>query len=152
MDYDSFSPLGGEEYFKIAQDILNNVPQNAASQFPGWRQLDGNRNRYWIIENLMNPRVRDFRQGMYEYHRLSLDMMSEDAIASRAVMTNVINKINEVSRSYPNAMILQMFCNSKRSEIIEIFKKGTKNEKSQLNRTMIRIDAANASEYAKIGR
>ena len=81
MDYDSFSPLGGEEYFKIAQDILNNVPQNAASQFPGWRQLDGNRNRYWIIENLMNPRVRDFRQGMYEYHRLSLDMMSEDAVS-----------------------------------------------------------------------
>ena len=152
MDYDSFSPLGGEKYFQTAQDILTSVPQNAASQFPGWRQLDGNRNRYWIIENLLNPRVRDFRQAMYEYHRLSLDTMSEDANAGRAVMTNAINKINDVSRNYPNAMILQMFCNSKRSEVIEIFKKGTKAEKDKCHKTMVRIDAANASEYRKIGK
>jgi len=67
-------------------------------------------------------------------------------------MVNAINKINDVSRNYPNAMILQMFCNSKRSEVIEVFKKGTKTEKDRSYKTMIRIDAANASEYAKIGK
>jgi len=152
MDYDSFSPLGGEKYYQVAQDILTNIPQNAASQYPGWRQLDGNRNRYWIVESLLNPRVRDYRQAMYEYHRLSLDNMSEDSNQARAVMASAIGKINDVSRNYPNAMILQMFSNSKRSEVIEIFKKGTKSEKDSSYKTMIRIDPANASEYAKIGR
>jgi len=152
MDYDSFSPLGGEKYFQTAQDILTNIPQNAASQYPGWRQLDGNRNRYWIVENLLNPRIRDFRQAMYEYHRLSLDAFHDDSTAARGVMANSMSKIGEVSRNYPNAMILQMFANSKRSEIIEIFKNGDKNQKTNLHKTMVRIDAANASEYARIGR
>ena len=49
-------------------------------------------------------------------------------------------------------MILQMFCNSKRTEVIEIFKKGTRTEKDKSYKTMIRLDAANASQYAKIGR
>ena len=152
MDYDSFSPLGGNKYFQIAQDILINIPQNAAAQYPGWRQKDGNRNRYWIVESFLHPRVRDFRQAMYEYHRLSLDTMSENADQARAVMASAIDKVNGVSRNYPNAMILQMFSNSKRSEVIEIFKNGTKTEKDKSYKTMIRIDPANASEYAKIGR
>jgi len=152
LDYDSFSPLGGEEYFQAAQEVLTNIPQNLTSTYPGWRQLDGNRNRYWIIENLTSPRVRDFRQAMYKYHREGLDSMSEDPDNARTIIAETINTVKNVNRNYPNSMIMQMFANCKRKELIEIMKKGDRKQKDDFFKVMVRVDAANASEYAKVGR
>jgi len=152
MDYDSFSPLGGDQYFRIAQEIIQSVPQNAASAFPGWRQIDGNRNRYWIIENLTSPRIRDYRVAMHKYHREGLDNMHLDPNAARASVMESIATIKDVNRNYPNSMIMQMFANSKRDELIEIFKNGTKIEKDEFHKIMVRIDASNANEYRRIGK
>lgn len=152
MDYDSFSPLGGDTYFQVAQEVLTNIPQNVTGQFPGWRQLDGNRNRYWIIENLTSPRVRDYRMSMYKYHREGLDSMTENPDQGRATIMDAVKTIQQVNRNYPNSMILQMFANSKRGELIEIIKSGDKTQKDDFFKIMVRIDASNANEYGKIGR
>ena len=152
MDYDSFSAFGGEPYFQIANDILTTVPPGAASQYPGWRSLDGNRNRYWIIENILSPKVRPYRQAMYDYHRQSLDIMHEDPTAGRVIMAQALNEILKVDRSYPNSMIIQMFANAKSQEVIEIFKNGTRQEKTDVARIMKKLDSANASKYRAISR
>lgn len=152
MDYDSFSPLGGNKYFQIAQQIVTSIPQNAASQFPGWRQIDGNRNRYWIVENLNSPRIRDMRTAMYKYHREGLDNMHLDVVAARAAIADAVTTIGQVNRNYPNSMIVQMFANSKRGELIEIMKRGDRVQKQKFSKTMVKIDASNANEYYKIGK
>ena len=153
MDYDSYSLYGGELYYQTANDILTTIPPSAASAFPGWRSLDGNRNRYWIIENLLSPKVRDYRQAMYDYHRQSLDLMASDTKTGRAIMLKALETISKVNRSYPNSMIIQMFTNAKSTEIIEIFKKGTSEEKRSVRTIMSKIDASNASKYRnQIGR
>ena len=53
FDYDSFSPLGGTEFFQMAEKIVSNA-QNAAE--PGWKPYDGsrNRNRYWLVKNALD--------------------------------------------------------------------------------------------------
>lgn len=150
MDYDSFEEFGGTPYFQKAQEILNNIPSGAAATFKGWRSLDGNRNRYWIIENLLSPRIRPYRQAMYNYHRHGLDVMHKDPIAGRAIMTQAIENLKDVNRAYPNSMILQMFSNAKRSEIIEIYAPARTDEKNKIVTTMSKVDAANASEYNNI--
>ncbi|MFT5165530.1 MAG: hypothetical protein ACI8P3_000757 [Saprospiraceae bacterium] len=153
MDYDSYSLYGGEPYFQTANDILTTIPPGAAQSFPGWRSLDGNRNRYWIIENLLSPKVRSYRQAMYDYHRQSLDLMAENAVIGRAIMLQALETISKVNRSYPNSMIIQMFTNAKSNEIVEIFKKGTSEEKTKVRNIMSKIDASNASKYRnEIGR
>jgi uncharacterized protein DUF4835 len=153
MDYDSYSLYGGEPYFQAANDILTTIPPTAASAFPGWRSLDGNRNRYWIIENLLNPKVRDLRQAMYDYHRQSLDLMADNPETGRAIMLQALETISKVNRSYPSSMIIQMFTNAKSNEIVEIFKKGTSEEKTKVRNIMSKIDASNASKYRnEIGR
>ena len=152
MDYDSFSPFGGDPFFQTAQDIITSIPQSAASSYPGWRQIDGNRNRYWMIENLTSPRIKDYRMAMYKYHREGLDNMHIDSNAGRSTILEAINTIKSVNRNYPSSMILQMFANSKRGELIEIFKNGTRIEKDEFFKVMVRVDASNANEYGRIGK
>jgi hypothetical protein len=150
MDADSFSPFGGDPFFKVAQDIVNNVPQNAAAANPGWRSLDGNRNRYWIVENVLSPRVRPFRQAMYDYHRHGLDVMSSKAVEGRAIMMTALEEIAQVNQVYPNSMIIQMFNQTKGTEVTEIFKGGTPNEKERTINVMTRIDPTNAARYRSV--
>lgn len=147
MDYDSFSPLGGEPYFQAASDIVNRIPPQVAANVPGWRSTENNRNRYWLVENLLSPKVRPFRQMIYDYHRQGLDTMSDDPNVARAIMTQALESLEGVNRTYPNAMILQVFANTKSDEIIEIYKGGAMAEKNTVTRTMERIDPSHASQY-----
>ncbi len=150
LDGDSFAPFGGEPWFQKAYDILNAVPPGVAASNPGWRSLDGNRNRYWIIENLLNPRMRPFRQAWYDYHRLGLDIMHQDPVAGRNVILQALQAIADAARSYPNAMIIQMFANAKSNEIVEIFKPASPAEKVTLRQAMTRSDPANAAKYRNL--
>jgi hypothetical protein len=150
LDYDSFSPYGGEPFFQRAQDVLNNVPSSVTASNPGWRSLEGNRNRYWIIENLLSPRIRNMRQAMYDYHRQGLDVMSSDVNAGRVIMLQALDEVGKALRTYPNAMIVQMFSNAKSSEIIEVFKVASLTDKNKVVQIMSRLDAANASKYNQI--
>jgi len=153
MDYDSFSPFGGDVYFEKAQDIITQVPPGIASSVKGWRSSDGNRNRYWLIENLLTPRVRPFRQAFYDYHRQGLDMMHENPTVARAVMTQGLSDLLTVNQSYPNSMIMQVFANTKSDEIIEIYKGAPPDEKSQVIKVMVKVDPPKASNYRQgIGR
>ena len=121
MDYDSFSPFGGEVFFQQANDILNIVPPAATQIFPGWRALDGRRNRYWMITNILSPRFRTYRSAMYDYHRQGLDIMSDDPNTGRAVILQSLEVVSNVNRLQPQSMLVQMFANAKANEVIEIF-------------------------------
>jgi hypothetical protein len=147
LDYDSFSPFGGEAYFQAAQDIVNRVPPNVASNVPGWRSVENNRNRYWLVENLLSPRIRPMRQAIYDYHRQGLDMMYQDPYAARAVMTLALESLSGVNQNYPNSVIMQTFANTKSDEIIEIYKAAAPQEKNSVIRVMERVDPPRASNY-----
>lgn len=151
LDYDSFAPFGGENYFQKAQNIVNTFPQNLSGSFPGWTSREGNRNRYWLLENILNPSVRPFREAMYTYHRQGLDIMSDDVDAGKAVIMQVLETVGQVNKKYLNAMILQVFANTKSQELIEIFKVAARTQKSRVYSIMSRIDAANANKYRAIG-
>lgn len=139
-DYDTFSSLGGDPYFKIAQDIINNVPANVSSGDRSWTSLGGERNRFWLVENNLNPRVKKMRQSIYDYHRNGLDKMFGDIAVSKAVILSSIKSIGQVSDLYRNAMVVQMFSNAKRQEILEVFKNSIKAEQRQVYKVMSSID------------
>ena len=150
LDEESFAPGGGEDYMQTAQDIINAVPATVASSYGGWTPQTSNRNRYWIMENLLTSRMKKFRQAWYEYHRQGLDIMNEDALGGRAVIMKDLDDLLQTNSSYPNSMIVQMFCNAKRRELIEIFNEGTPQEKNKFIQIMSRIDPANASAYRAV--
>ncbi len=147
LDYDSFSPQGGDTYFQTAQDIVSVVPQGVAK---GWLASDGDRNRYWMAENMLSPKVKELREAWYSYHRRGLDIMADDVEAGKLALKAALDKIFKVNRAYPNSMAVQMFANAKSAEIIEIFKIAEATQKSEVERMMKTMDAARANDYKKI--
>ena len=112
--------------------------------------MKSDQNRFWIIENLLEPRVRPYRQAMYDYHRQALDIMHKDVGTGRAIMAEAINAVGAVNQAYPNSIIIRMFVNAKADELVEIFKIGGQTEKNSVIRIMSRIDASNAAKYRQI--
>ena len=148
FDYDSFESLGGDVHFRTAQDIVSNIPSTVSDGDRAWQAVGGgDRNRYWLLENALSPRSRAYREAMYGYHRLGLDNMYDRTDEARGDMVEYLQEVESLERSNPNSMIVQMFTDSKRSEIIEIFKNATKKEQSEVYKIMSYIDPARASDY-----
>lgn len=153
LDYDSFSLYGGEQHLLTAQQIVTNIQNSPNNRSSGWRPADGgkNRNRYWIVENLLNPRVRPYRGAMYTYHRKGLDLFSSDIESGKTAVLQALEEVDKVNTAYFNSMITQMFANSKKDELVEMWKIGSKPQKDRVQQIMTKVDPANTPRYREIG-
>ncbi len=147
MDYDSFSPDGGTEFFQKAQQIVNNS-QNARE--PGWKAYESERNRYWLVENLLNKSYAPFRQCIYRYHRLGLDQMNERIEEGRSEMAESLRLIQRVFRTRPSLYILQIFFDAKSDEMVNVFSNSYPDEKNRVLAILNECDPSNGSKYEKI--
>ena len=147
FSYDSFSLEGGTPYFEKAQAIVNNS-QNLPVK--GWKSFESERNRYWLLENIMNKSYSDFRKCMYSYHRNGLDLMSQRVEEGRANIANSLRDLQKVFRKRPSTYILQMFFDAKVDELIKVFSKSFPDERSRVLTILNEIDPSNGSKYAKI--
>ena len=121
IEADTFEERGGSIFYGVAQQILNLTNQN---QKKGWNQADGNRNRYWLIDNLSSNTFREYRTAMYGYHRLGLDIMIEDPLMAKQNIMSSIESLNRLFSRRPNAFLNQIFFDSKSDEIVDIFSDG----------------------------
>ena len=147
MDYDSFSPEGGTEFFQKAQAIVN-TSQNAREK--GWKSFESERNRYWLVENILNKSYSGFRSCTYQYHRQGLDIMSDKAPEGRAVIAESLKSIQKVFRSRPSLYILQVFFDAKSDELVNVFSKSFPDEKNRVSVLLNECDPSNGTKYEKI--
>jgi hypothetical protein len=147
FDYDTFSPEGGTPYFEKAQAIANNS-QNAREK--GWKAFESERNRYWLIENILNKSYSDFRKCMYFYHRQGLDLMSDKPEEGRANVAQSLRDIQTVFRRRPSVYILQVFFDAKADEIVNVFSKSFPDERNRVMTILNEVDPSNGSKYEKI--
>jgi hypothetical protein len=147
IDYDSFSPEGGTEYYQKAQAIVNNS-QNAREK--GWKSFESERNRYWLVENILNKSYSGFRSCIYQYHRHGLDVMSDKAPEGRNVIAESLKSIQKVFRTRPSLYILQVFFDAKSDELVNIFTKSFPDERNRVVAILNECDPSNGSKYEKI--
>jgi len=147
FDYDTYSPLGGTNYFQKARDIVNRS-QNAREK--GWRAFEGNFNRFWLIENLTNKAYGPFRELLYRYHRLGLDMMADKPDIGRSEIADVLKNMQRVYRSKPDTYINRIFFDAKSDELVNIFSKGSTDEKGRVMTILTECDPSNSGKYQKI--
>ncbi len=149
VDGDTYKPLGGAEFYTLAQQVLNTA-QNSPEG--GWKAFEDQRNRYWLLDNQLQPVFRPLRELLYSYHRTALDAMTEDAAAARRVIAAGIEKLKTVHQAKPASYNLQVFFNAKNQEIVEIFKPADPAEKSKLFNTLQIIDPGHISQYQNMMR
>lgn len=150
FDYDSFSPLGGDKYFQIANNIVASIPPAVSGQDKAWTALSSSRNRYWLIENLLSPRVKPYRRAFYDYHRRGLDVMSVDQDKAKVVLLSSLKSINDVNKAYFDSMIIQMFANSKKQELLDIFIPASSTDRRKVYDIMSKLSPSQISEYADL--
>lgn len=148
MDYDSFSLKGGTPYFTEAQQIVSNA-QGAGGK--GWKSNEaGKRNRYWLIDNVLQQLFEPLRECMYEYHRKGMDMLYENKEAGRKNVYAALNKLSKVSATRPNSINVLNFAQAKLLELKNLYQDATPAEKTEVVTVLKRIDPANSSKYEEI--
>jgi hypothetical protein len=149
-DADSFSPTGGEDFFIKAQNQMNAVPSNLSSGDSGWQSTANDKNRYWLIENMLSPKMKDFRNALYNYHRHGLDMMHSDVAEGHQTIGAALDVIKNARNNYPNAMVFQIFINSKAEEVLEIMVQAPRSHKSLAYNSLVSLDPSNRSKYNRL--
>jgi len=151
FDYDSFSPLGGTEFFQMAEKIVTNA-QNAPE--PGWKPYDGsrNRNRYWLVKNVLDKEYEGVRQFLYDYNINGLDKMESRIAEARTSMVESLKLIQDVYRKKPDPFmyLVQVVMDAKSDELINIFSEAFPEERSRVVQILTEIDPANKAKYEKI--
>lgn len=145
MNFDSFALKAGDPYFQKAQNIVNNAPDSR--DITGWRSFDGQRNRYWLADNLTNSRYTLLHDAIYSYYRLGLDHMYDHETDARTAVMNTLNFLNNINSENPNTMGLRFFFQGKARELVGVFKKTNPDEKSRAVDLLMKLDVSNANVY-----
>jgi len=144
LQFDTFQPSGGQDFFSRASDIVRTAQ---SSRETGWNSQDGDRSRFWLTEYIMSPTYRGLRTFMYQYHRQGLDAMADNLEGGRNYVLRSIEELKKVYEERPGMYITQMFTDAKRDEIINIFRNANENDKKKVLQIMKLIDPANSNKY-----
>jgi ribosomal protein S13 len=148
LDYDSFSLKGGTPYFIEAQSVVTNAQVGGA---PGWKSSEsGKRNRFYLVDNMLQPVFDPMRECLYMYHRKGIDKLYEDKVAGKKAIYDALNKLTPLAATRPNAVNLLSFLFCKIPEFKNVFSDSELKEKQDLVALLKRLDSANSARYQEI--
>ena len=148
FDYDSYSLRGGDVYFQKTWNIVNNAPEGR--DISGWKSFEGQRNRYWLAENLNNSRFALIHDALYSYYRSGLDIFSENENEGRNGVMKSLNFLNTIDSENPNSMIMQFFFQGKSTEIVKVFSHANADQKSRAKNILTKLDITNTTAYKEL--
>lgn len=153
-DFDSFQRLGGTPFYEVCEDIVNacQTASMGGTEQKGWLAFDSNRNRYALVNNLMDEAFKPFRQYFYEYHRMGLDIMADNVANGRARIVEGIDVLKEANRARPATFVINTFLDAKADELVSIFQQGTSAEKQKVYDLLMDIDPTRQNTYDKINQ
>lgn len=146
MDKDTFEFKSGDANLQIAQTIATVAQQ---SGYKGWSQLDGNQNRYFLINDLLSPTYTEIRKTFFEYHQ-GLDGMTNNLKNSKEKVKIALIGLNKLYNSKPNAYLTRVFFDAKSDEIASVFSGGPSITISDLVENLNKISPINSSKWAAL--
>ncbi len=148
VDYDTFSKQGGNPFVQRAYSITNLAQQGSPNG--AWQNGGDRRNRYWLIENMQNQQLIPFRDGVYTYHRLGLDVFAANPVQVRKQMLTLLTTIRTIGLQLPNSVLINSFFDAKSLEIYNILYEGTPAERKQAFDLLSFLDPAKTENYRKL--
>lgn len=149
LDYDSFELGGGTPYFQSAQQIVSNA-QNAKG--PGWKAYESRRNRYWLVENILNNEYEKVREFIYRYHRQGLDKMYDNVSQARAEISESLVLLRDVYREEPDPYMffMNLIIETKSNEFVNVFSESPVGESERVYEILAEIDPPHSEKYKTI--
>ncbi|MBX2845830.1 MAG: DUF4835 family protein [Saprospiraceae bacterium] len=153
LDYDSFQRNGGARYHKKAQEIVNTA---TSVNYSGWTANTtnnrGNLSKYWLNENLTNPKYRNFNLAIYDYHRNGLDRMYDNPNTAWRGVMNSLKKVQSVNKETRNLPIVFSFFEAKSDEIVGVFSKASPKMKTDVYNIVTEVDVTHTKTYKQLQR
>ncbi|MFQ3181672.1 MAG: hypothetical protein ACI9Z4_001270 [Polaribacter sp.] len=148
LDADTFSKLGGETELKEAQNVMLQAQQSGLSS---WQNVVGKQNRYLLIDNLVAPKLKAFRNTLYTYHRNGFDnLVNSKSSGQESIEDSVIGLESIYNKTVSNYLI-RLFFDAKADEIVSMYSEETKTRKKQrLIETVRKISPNNNSKWRKL--
>ncbi|MDE6135210.1 MAG: DUF4835 family protein [Muribaculaceae bacterium] len=129
VDFDSFSPRGGEPWF----DRLKMIVQMAQSSGEaGWKAFEDTKNRSAVLSAFTDPQTAGLRDMIYNYHLKGLDQMAVSVDKGRAAITEAIAEIPKVYKAAPMSVALSMFKDAKLDELVNVYSKAPADERTKV--------------------
>ncbi|MGB8375702.1 MAG: DUF4835 family protein [Salegentibacter sp.] len=142
IDADTFAPEGGTSYFEEANRIVSTAQQGGQS---GWKASDGNRSRYRLNTDLLANTYAEYRQALYQYHRLGLDVMYDDVEAGKKAVADALAGLKPMNDRRSNSLLMRTFFDAKADEVTDIFSGGPPINRPDLQEVLSAI----APRYSK---
>ena len=151
IDYDTFASRGGNSFFEVANDIVNNAQQSGR---PGWVQSQSDRrSRYWLINDIfISPIYSPIRDAYYLYHRQGMDLMQVDPETAYKNILEAIGLVAEANKLQPNGIFTISFVDAKSDEIADILKSAPFEIRDQAVKLLLEVDPNNARKYNELLR
>lgn len=129
LDFDSFSPNGGQPYYDKAQSI---VQQAQSMGEIGWRTFEDTKNRAAVLSSYTDSNTSGIRNLLYNYHRKGLDEMVTSPDKGRAVITESLKELKTVADNAPMSVALSLFRDSKLDELVNVYSKAPQAERESV--------------------
>lgn len=126
VDFDSFSPHGGDPFFERLETIVH---QGQSSGESGWKAFEDTKNRAAVLSSFTDPSTRSIRDLYYNYHLQGLDQMSVSPDKGRKNIDSSLEILRDVYKVAPMSVGLSMFKDAKFDELVNIYSKATAEER-----------------------
>jgi hypothetical protein len=127
IDFDSFSPMGGQAYFDKAASV---VQMAQSSGEVGWKAFEDTKNRSAVLSSYTDSNTAGVRRILYNYHRKGLDEMVTSPDKGRAVITESLGELEKVYKTSPMSVALSIFRDTKLDELVNIYSKASQTERT----------------------
>ncbi len=126
VDFDSFSPNGGDLYFEKANNVVTMAQSSGES---GWKAFEDNKNRSAVLSAFTDKATSSIRTLMYNYHRKGLDEMVLSPDKGKAVITESLSILKSIYDVAPMSVVLSMFKDAKLDELVNVYSKSNVSER-----------------------
>lgn len=147
LDFDSFSPMGGEPYYERAASVVQ-AAQSLGEI--GWKAFEDPKNRSGVLTSFTSPSTSSYRQMLYDYHRKGLDEMVTSPDKGRASITTSLNALENVYKADPMSAALSIFRDSKLDELVNVYSKAPQTERDLVYKLLQPIYPAENERLTKI--
>lgn len=129
LDFDSFSPNGGQPYFDRAATVVQ-MAQSGGEV--GWRAFEDTKNRSAVLSSYTDPNAVGMRTLLYQYHRRGLDEMVTSPDKGRAAITESLKEVEKLYKAAPMSVGLSIFRDSKLDELVNVYSKAPQTEREEV--------------------